>query len=490
MDPKRHGPKIRARLGLVPQEDSLELELSAMDNLIMYGRYFDLPRAEITRRALNLLEFTQLSERANDKADNFSGGMKRRLTIARSLISEPDVLILDEPTTGLDPQARHLVWERLYRLKSEGVTLVITTHYMDEAEQLCDRLVVMDRGKIVAHGTPRELIERALDARGARAALRAQRPRPARRGRRRPRRPRRGAPGPPLALRPRRRRGARRGPRERASRPRARSCGAPRSRTSSCGSPVGRWWTDVTTTREPITARGAAQPTVGWAPWRRALWYHAAFWARTWRGQVFSSFLFPILYLAVDGPRRRQARQRARRHRPGRALPRLRRAGAARDERRCRSRRTSRCGRSSRRSSGRAATGPRSRRPSRPRDLVAAKLTWVAIHVAMVGVIYTTVLAAFGVLHSPLAVLLPLAAALTGLAYAAPIAAYCATQENPQLVHRLLPARHHPHVLVLGLLLPDQPAAGMAADRRAVRAAVPRRRALPDPGARPGHARS
>ncbi|HEV3212442.1 MAG TPA: ABC transporter ATP-binding protein [Acidimicrobiales bacterium] len=160
MDPKRQGPKIRARLGLVPQEDALELELSAMDNLIMYGRYFDLPRAEIKRRAKNLLEFTQLSERANDKADNFSGGMKRRLTIARSLISEPDVLILDEPTTGLDPQARHLVWERLYRLKSEGVTLVITTHYMDEAEQLCDRLVVMDRGKIVAHGTPRELIER------------------------------------------------------------------------------------------------------------------------------------------------------------------------------------------------------------------------------------------------------------------------------------------------------------------------------------------
>jgi len=160
MDPKRHGPRIRARLGLVPQEDALELELSAMDNLIMYGRYFDLPRAEIKRRALSLLEFTQLSDRANDKADNLSGGMKRRLTIARSLISEPDVLILDEPTTGLDPQARHLVWERLYRLKSEGVTLVITTHYMDEAEQLCDRLVVMDRGKIVAHGTPRQLIER------------------------------------------------------------------------------------------------------------------------------------------------------------------------------------------------------------------------------------------------------------------------------------------------------------------------------------------
>jgi lipooligosaccharide transport system ATP-binding protein len=159
MDPRADGPKIRARLGVVPQEDSLELELTAMDNLIMYGRYFDLPRAEIRRRATELLEFTQLAERANDKADNFSGGMKRRLTIARSLISEPDLLILDEPTTGLDPQARHLVWERLYRLKSQGVTLVITTHYMDEAEQLCDRLVVMDRGKIVAEGAPRELIE-------------------------------------------------------------------------------------------------------------------------------------------------------------------------------------------------------------------------------------------------------------------------------------------------------------------------------------------
>jgi lipooligosaccharide transport system ATP-binding protein len=158
MDPAREGPKIRARLGVVPQEDSLELELSAMDNLIMYGRYFDLPRAEVRRRATSLLEFTQLSDRANDKADNFSGGMKRRLTIARSLISEPDLLILDEPTTGLDPQARHLVWDRLYRLKSEGVSLVITTHYMDEAEQLCDRLVVMDRGKIVAEGAPAELI--------------------------------------------------------------------------------------------------------------------------------------------------------------------------------------------------------------------------------------------------------------------------------------------------------------------------------------------
>ena len=181
-DPRTHGPQIRARLGLVPQEDALELELTVMDNIFMYGRYFDLPRDEIRRRAAALLEFVQLSERTDEKADNLSGGMKRRLTIARSLISEPDVLILDEPTTGLDPQARHLVWERLYRLKSEGVTLVITTHYMDEAEQLCDRLVVMDQGKIVAHGAPRELISEhstrevlelrfGLNAQGPHAAL-------------------------------------------------------------------------------------------------------------------------------------------------------------------------------------------------------------------------------------------------------------------------------------------------------------------------------
>ena len=145
-------------MGLVPQEDTLELELSVLDNLLMFGRYFDLPKAVIKERALELLDFAQLSDRAKDKVDDLSGGMKRRLTIARSLINQPELLILDEPTTGLDPQARHLLWERLYRLKSEGVTLIITTHYMDEAEQLCDRLVVMDHGHIVAHGAPSDLI--------------------------------------------------------------------------------------------------------------------------------------------------------------------------------------------------------------------------------------------------------------------------------------------------------------------------------------------
>ncbi len=158
-DPATDGAIIRSRLGLVPQEDTLETELSVFDNLYIYGRYFDLPRRVILDRAERLLDFAQLAERRNDKVDALSGGLKRRLTIARALVSEPDLLILDEPTTGLDPQARHLLWERLYRLKAQGVTLIITTHYMDEAEQLCDRLVVMDGGRIVAEGTPRALID-------------------------------------------------------------------------------------------------------------------------------------------------------------------------------------------------------------------------------------------------------------------------------------------------------------------------------------------
>jgi lipooligosaccharide transport system ATP-binding protein len=159
MDPGRDGPKIRARLGVVPQTDTLDLELTVRENLSIYGRYFGLSRAEVAKRADELLDFAQLTERADDQVEPLSGGMKRRLTIARSLINEPTVLLLDEPTTGLDPQARHLLWDRLYRLKQRGVTLVLTTHYMDEAEQLCDRLVVMDKAKIVAEGSPRSLIE-------------------------------------------------------------------------------------------------------------------------------------------------------------------------------------------------------------------------------------------------------------------------------------------------------------------------------------------
>jgi lipooligosaccharide transport system ATP-binding protein len=160
LDPARDGVKIRGRLGVVPQEDSLDMELTVRENIIVYGRYFGLPRSVLRQRADELLEFVELTDRANDRVEPLSGGMKRRLTIARSLVNEPDVLLLDEPTTGLDPQARHVVWDRLYRLKRQGVTLILTTHYMDEAEQLCDRLVVMDKGKIVAEGSPRELIER------------------------------------------------------------------------------------------------------------------------------------------------------------------------------------------------------------------------------------------------------------------------------------------------------------------------------------------
>jgi lipooligosaccharide transport system ATP-binding protein len=160
MDPVADGPAIRSRLGVVPQDDTLDIELTVRENLIVYGRYFGLPRAAIRERSEMLLDFVQLTERADDQVEPLSGGMKRRLVIARSLINEPEILLLDEPTTGLDPQARHIVWDRLFRLKQQGVTLILTTHYMDEAEQLCDRLVVMDGGRIAAEGSPRELIAR------------------------------------------------------------------------------------------------------------------------------------------------------------------------------------------------------------------------------------------------------------------------------------------------------------------------------------------
>jgi lipooligosaccharide transport system ATP-binding protein len=160
LDPVTQGAEIRARLGVVPQQDTLDFELTVRENIIIYGRYFGLPRRELRERAKELLDFVQLSERADDRVEPLSGGMKRRLTIARSLVNDPDVLLLDEPTTGLDPQARHTVWDRLFRLKQRGVTLILTTHYMDEAEQLCDRLVVMDKAKIVAEGSPAGLIDR------------------------------------------------------------------------------------------------------------------------------------------------------------------------------------------------------------------------------------------------------------------------------------------------------------------------------------------
>jgi lipooligosaccharide transport system ATP-binding protein len=160
MDPHRQGPAIRARLGVVPQLDNLDPELTVAENLVTYAGYFGIPRRGAKAKAAELIDFVQLTERAGAKVEPLSGGMKRRLTIARALVNDPEIVLLDEPTTGLDPQARHLVWERLFRLKQQGVTVVLTTHYMDEAEQLCDRLVVMDAGRIVAEGSPRTLIER------------------------------------------------------------------------------------------------------------------------------------------------------------------------------------------------------------------------------------------------------------------------------------------------------------------------------------------
>jgi lipooligosaccharide transport system ATP-binding protein len=159
LDPNDSGPEIRSKLGVVPQADNLDTELRVRENLIVYGRYFGLPTRYLRGKADELLDFAQLSDRATAKVDDLSGGMKRRLTIARALINDPRILLLDEPTTGLDPQARHILWDRLFRLKEQGTTLVLTTHYMDEAEQLCDRLVVVDKGAIMAEGAPAALIK-------------------------------------------------------------------------------------------------------------------------------------------------------------------------------------------------------------------------------------------------------------------------------------------------------------------------------------------
>ena len=211
MDPRTQARQIKSRLGVVPQIDNLDTELTVRENLEMYARYFDIPGEIFRKKAQELLEFVQLDERAKDQVEPLSGGMKRRLTIARALINDPDLVILDEPTTGLDPQARHLLWERLYQLKRRGATLIITTHYMDEAEQLCDHLVVMDKAKIVAEGSPRRADRPALDPRGPRAAPDRQRARGPERQARRARRTGRGAARPPAPLHRRRRAHARAG---------------------------------------------------------------------------------------------------------------------------------------------------------------------------------------------------------------------------------------------------------------------------------------
>jgi lipooligosaccharide transport system ATP-binding protein len=159
LDIRRCEREIKRRIGVVPQENNLDDELKVKENLLVYGRYYDLPRKLILQRAEELLEFVQLTEKADSKVEQLSGGMKRRLLIARALINDPEIVVLDEPTTGLDPQARHLVWDRLHALTVEGKTLLLTTHYMEEAAWLCDRLVIMEGGLIIAEGSPKELVE-------------------------------------------------------------------------------------------------------------------------------------------------------------------------------------------------------------------------------------------------------------------------------------------------------------------------------------------
>ena len=278
-------------MGVVPQSDQLDGELTVEENLVMYGRYFDIPRAESRRRTAELLDFVQLTDRAKSRVEPLSGGMKRRVTIARSLINEPELLLLDEPTTGLDPQARHILWDRLYRLKQRGVTLVITTHYMDEAEQLCDRLVVMDRGQIVAEGSPRALIEQY----STREVLELRYPGGYQRGaidrRRRHRRTDRGAARPGAHLRRRRRGGAQRGARPRQpSRERARAAQLARGRLppphrSLAGRMIDAAVTAMLSTPAPIR-----------------VWEHSfAIYRRIWRSNVLGGFVQPLLYLVGMG---------------------------------------------------------------------------------------------------------------------------------------------------------------------------------------------
>ena len=260
MDPLRDGPAIRARLGVCPQLDNLDLELTVRENLTTYARFFGIPRKVARQRADELLDFVQLAERADSKVEPLSGGMKRRLTIARALVNEPEIVLLDEPTTGLDPQARHLVWERLFRLKQQGVTLVLTTHYMDEAEQLCDRLVVMDGGRIVAEGSPRALIERysTREVVELRFAAESQEPFAGKLA----------GLGERLEVLPdrillyveRRRRGGRRGAAAGAAARPACWCAAAAWRTSSCTSPAGRWWTDDPALVRPRVSPGQLPP--------------------------------------------------------------------------------------------------------------------------------------------------------------------------------------------------------------------------------------
>ena len=403
---------------MVPQTDTLDTELTVRENLAIYGRYFGLSRAEVASRATELLEFAQLTERADDQVEPLSGGMKRRLTIARSLINEPTVLLLDEPTTGLDPQARHLLWDRLYRLKQRGVTLVLTTHYMDEAEQLCDRLVVMDKARIVAEGSPRALIEQYSTREVAElrfapgiaetldgqlegiAATRGAPPRP---------RP---------VVRGRRRSGGLRGPR---TGPEAGDRAGPpvlaRGRLPAPDRALADRVARVTSLAHPSSAIG------------RVFEHRYLQYKRTFRASVFSSFLSPALFLTAMGlglgayvsdPAALDGVPYLVFLAPG-----LLAATAMQ-------------------SASFESTFPimgglvwsrifhsMYATPITPRDIALGNLAWIAARLLLISTIFTIVIVLFGAAESPLIVLAIPAAVLTGMAFAGPIAAFSATQKTP-----------------------------------------------------------
>ena len=421
------------------------MELSVRENLIMYARYFDIPWAEGRRRADELLEFVQLVERAKDKVDDLSGGMKRRLTIARGLINQPDLLLLDEPTTGLDPQARHLVWDRLYRLKQRGVTLVLTTHYMDEAEQLCDRLVVMDKAKIAAEGTPRELIAKystkeVLELRfgadetaehwmaGLTASPIASK----------------CCPTASCSTRPT---GRRRRPRCTAAGcgPRARWCAAARWRTSSCDSPAG-----ALSIRCQLLERSASSSTTRWSS------------SGMWRGSIMVSFFTPLFFLASMGLGLGSLVNRGSGGvggvpyidylAPGLLAATTMQAAAF------------------------LCTYPilgnimwdriydaMLATPIAVRDVLIGEVTWIAIRMLLVAAIFWCVMAVFGVAHTAESLLAIAAATLTGLAFATPLMAFTSTQRDDNSFSVIFRFVITPLYLLGGAFFPIADAAGRAA---------------------------
>ena len=410
-DPERDGPEIRSRLGVVPQDDNLDLELDVGENLHVYGRFFGLPRDEIRRRTDELLEFVHLADRRESRVDSLSGGMKRRLTIARALINEPELMLLDEPTTGLDPQARHALWDRLYRLKQRGVTLVLTTHYMDEAEQLCDRLVVMDRAKIVAEGSPRELIDRYVERevvelrfgdRERRAVVR------------RARRPRRGAAGPCCDRHRRRGRGGGRG-----ARARARARDGPRA---------------------PLDARGRLPPAHGSEPDRlmdsvrrtvAVVGWQAHSFRRLWRGSITTSFLNPIFFLVSIGVLLGSLIDESNPNLGGLSyLQFVAPALLATTAMQTAASVTTfpvRAGLKWLRTYHAAVSTP-----IRVGELVAGILAWCGVRVIVAVTIFAVVAAIGGAFVSPLAVLAPFAALLCGLAFGSVLAAITSSVEGDE----------------------------------------------------------